>query len=328
MWTVGRNVRACIIPADIYRHTTRVIGGAEAVDHYASLGDRDAFDAEYWPLELYKLTLAPPERELAGRVVLVTGGSRGIGAAIARRLALEGAHVVVTDLDEPGAQSVAAEIVSANGAGRAIGAQMDVTDEASVAAAFDLAKLTYGGLDVLISNAGIAHVAPIDELALADWERSLAVNATGHFLAAREAMRLFKEQRLGGAIVFIATKNVTAPGRDFGAYSAAKAAEAQLARVLAIEGGELGVRVNMVNPDAIFEGSSLWSPEVRRQRAETYGIEADQLETFYQQRNLLRAQVTAEDVAEAALWLASDRSAKTTGAMIPVDGGLREAFPR
>jgi NAD(P)-dependent dehydrogenase (short-subunit alcohol dehydrogenase family) len=328
MWTLGRNVRACVIPADIYRHTTQVIAGAEAVDHYASLGNRDAFDAEYWPLELYKLTLAPPERELAGRVVLVTGGGRGIGAAIARRLALEGAHVVVTDVDEAGAQAVAAEIVGANGAGRAVGARMDVTDEASVAAAFDLAKLIYGGLDVLISNAGIAHVAPIDELALADWERSLAVNATGHFLVAREAMRLFKEQQLGGAIVFVATKNVTAPGRDFGAYSAAKAAEAQLARVLAIEGGEIGVRVNMVNPDAIFEGSSLWSPEVRQQRAETYGIEADQLEAFYQQRNLLHAQVTAEDVAEAALWLASDRSAKTTGAMIPVDGGLREAFPR
>lgn len=328
MWTVGRDMRACVIPADIYHHTIRVIGGAQAADRYASLSERDAFDAEYWPLELYKLTLAPPERQLARRIALVTGAARGIGAAIARRLAGEGAHVVVTDVNEAGAAEVASSIVAANGEGRAIGLRMDVTDEESVAAAFDLARLTYGGLDVLISNAGAAHVAPIDSLSLAAWEQSLAVNATGHFLVAREAMRLFKEQGLGGSMVFIATKNVTAPGKDFGAYSAAKAAEAQLARVLAIEGGEHGVRANMVNPDAIFEDSGLWSEEVRRDRAAAYGILVGDLEEHYRQRNLLKARVTADDVAEAVFWLASDRSAKTTGAMIPVDGGLREAFPR
>jgi rhamnulose-1-phosphate aldolase/alcohol dehydrogenase len=328
MWTVGKDVRATIIPADIYRHTMRVMDGAEAVDRYKSLSEHDGFHAEYWPLELYKLTLAPKDRELAGRVALVTGAARGIGAAIARRLAAEGAHVVVTDLNEDGAQTVAKEIVAGNGAGRAVATRLDVADERSVQAAFDLARLTYGGLDVLVSNAGMAHVAPLDELALADWERSLAVNATGHFLVAREAVRLFKEQGLGGSIVFVATKNVTAPGKDFGAYSAAKAAEAQLARVLAIEGGEHGIRVNMVNPDAIFDDSGLWSEEVRRQRAATYGIPVDQLEEHYRQRNLLRARVTADDVAEAVLWLASDRAAKTTGAMIPVDGGVPGAFPR
>lgn len=328
MWTTGKDARACVVPADIYHHTIRVIRGAEAVDRYRSLSEYDAFHAEYWPLELYKLTLAPRDRELAGRVALVTGAARGIGAAIARRLAAEGAHVVVTDVNVDGAQQVANEIVTANGAGRATATSLDVTDERSVRAGFDLARLTYGGLDILVSNAGIAHVGALDQLSLADWERSLAVNTTGHFLVAREALRLFKEQGLGGAIVFIATKNVTAPGKDFGAYSAAKAAEAQLARVLAIEGGEHGIRVNMVNPDAIFEDSGLWSDEVRRQRAASYGIPVDQLEEHYRQRNLLRTRVTAEDVAEAVLWLASDRSAKTTGAMIPVDGGVREAFPR
>ncbi len=328
MWTVGKDVRATIIPADIYRHTMDIITGAETVDRYRSLDEREGFFAEYWPLELYKLTLAPRDRELAGRVALVTGAARGIGAAIARRLAAEGAHVVVTDLNETGAQEIANELAAANGAGRAVAARLDVTDEASVTSAFDLARLTYGGLDILVSNAGVAQVGPIDELSLADWDRSLAVNATGHFLVAREAVRLFKEQRLGGSIVFVATKNVTAPGKDFGAYSAAKAAEAQLARVLAIEGGEHGIRINMVNPDAIFEDSGLWSDEVRRQRAASYGIAVDELEEHYRQRNLLRARVTADDVAEAVLWLASDRAAKTTGAMIPVDGGVREAFPR
>ncbi len=328
MWTVGKDVRATIIPADIYRHTMNIINGAETVDRYRSLDERNGFFAEYWPLELYKLTLAPKDRELAGRVALITGGARGIGAAIARRLATEGAHVVVTDLNEAGAQAVADEIVTANGAGRGVATRLDVTDELSVKAAFDLARLTYGGLDVLVSNAGIAHVSPLDELSLADWERSMAVNATGHFLVAREAVRLFKEQGLGGSIVFVATKNVTAPGKDFGAYSAAKAAEAQLGRVLAIEGGEHGIRVNMVNPDAIFDDSGLWSDAVRQQRAASYGIAVDELEEHYRHRNLLGARVTADDVAEAVLWLASDRAAKTTGAMIPVDGGVREAFPR
>ena len=328
MWTAGRDIRSSVIPSDIYHHTISVMGGAEAVDRYASLSEKDAFEAEYWPLELYKLTLAPPERELSRRIALVTGAARGIGAAIARRLAAEGAHVIVTDVHETGAQAVASAIRAANGEGCAVGARLDVTDEESVATAFELARLTYGGLDVLVSNAGIAHVAPIDTLSLAAWEQSLAVNATGHFLVGREAMRLFKEQGLGGAMVFVATKNVPAPGRNFGAYSAAKAAEAQLARVLAIEGGQHGIRVNMVNPDAVFEDSGLWSEELRHQRASVYGIGSHDLEDFYRQRNLLRARVTPDDVAEAVLWLASDRSAKTTGAMIPVDGGVREAFPR
>lgn len=328
MWTVGKDARACVIPADIYHHTIGVVSGAEAIDRYASLNERDAFDAEYWPLELYKLTLAPPDRELAGRVALVTGAGRGIGAAIARRLAAEGAHVVATDVDGQAASDLAADLVKAHGPGRSIGATLDVTSEASTAGAFELARLTYGGLDILVSNAGVVHVSPMDELSLEDWERSLAVNATGHFLVAREAMRLFKEQGLGGAMVFVATKNVTAPGKDFGAYSAAKAAEAQLARVLAIEGGAYGVRANIVNPDAVFEGSGLWSEEVRAQRAASYGIAPDELEDYYRDRNLLRQRVTGEHVAEAVLWLASDRSSRTTGAMIPVDGGVREAFPR
>ena len=328
MWTVGRQMRSCVIPADIYHHTIGIIHGAETIDAYATLGDRDAFDAEYWPLELYKLTLAPPEKELAGRICLITGAGRGIGAAIARRLAAEGAHVVVTDVDAPGAETVATDLLKQYGAGRAIGIGLDVTSEVSVTAAFEATKLAFGGLDILISNAGTAHVAPLDELALADWDRSLAVNATGHFLVAREALRLFKAQGLGGSMVFVATKNVTAPGKDFGAYSAAKAAEAQLARVLAIEGGGVGVRVNMVNPDAVFDGSGLWSEQMRQQRAASYAIDAADLEEHYRQRNLLRVHVSAEDVAEAVFWLASDRSAKTTGAMIPVDGGVREAFPR
>jgi NAD(P)-dependent dehydrogenase (short-subunit alcohol dehydrogenase family) len=328
MFTAGRDRRTAGIVSDMYHHTIAVMGNATAFGRYVSLTARDAFDVEYWPLELYKLTLAPPEKELARRIVLITGGASGIGRAVARRLAAEGAHVVIGDLDEAGARTTADEIVRAVGGGRAIGLKMDVTDEASVRAAVEEAILAYGGLDVLISNAGIAHSAPVAEMALADWERSFAVNSTGHFLVAREAMRVLIRQGIGGALVFVATKNVMAPGKDFAAYSAAKAAEAQLAKVLALEGAPHGIRANIVNPDAVFQDSKLWSEDVRRQRAAAQGIAVEALEDFYRKRNLLGVRVLPEDVAEAVLFLASDRSAKTTGCTITVDGGLREAFPR
>ncbi|HSB42148.1 MAG TPA: SDR family oxidoreductase, partial [Methylomirabilota bacterium] len=311
-----------------YHHTISVLGAATSFGRYVSLSARDAFDVEYWPLELYKLSLAPPEKELARRVALVTGGASGIGRAAAQRLAAEGAHVLVTDLDAAGARKVAEEIVGTQGTGRAAGLGLDVTNESSVRAAFEAAVLAYGGVDIVISNAGTAHSAPVDRMALADWERSFAVNATGHFLVAREGMRVLKAQGLGGAFVFVATKNVMSPGKDFSAYSAAKAAEAQLAKVLALEGGPHGIRSNIVNPDAVFRDSKLWSEDVRRERARAQGISVDDLEDFYRKRNILARPILPEDVAEAVLFLASDRSAKTTGCTLTVDGGVKDAFPR
>ncbi len=324
-WKDARHTR---MVADMYRHTVRVVGMAQGIGEYRSLGLQDTYDVESWPLELYRMSLAPPEKELARRVALVTGAAGGIGRAIARRLAAEGCHVVAADLDGDKADAAAAEICEAQGPERAVGVRMDVADEASVEAAFDAAVASYGGLDVLVSNAGIALSAPIDRLELKDWRRSLEVNATGHFLSARAALRIMKEQGLGGSMVFIASKNVLAPGKDFGAYSASKAAQTQLARILAIEGGEAGIRVNIINPDAVFQDSNLWSSGVREERARAHGIKPDELEDFYRRRNLLGARVFAEDVAEAAFWLASDRSAKTTGCILTVDGGVREAFPR
>ena len=222
MFTVGKDRRSAGIVSDIYHHTISVLGAASSFGRYVSLSLRDAFDVEYWPLELYKLTLAPPEKELARRIALVTGAASGIGRAVALRLAAEGAHVVITDLDAAGARKVADEVVASAGGGRAIGVGMDVTSESSVKAALDEALLAYGGLDIVVSNAGIAHSAPIDRLDLAEWERSFAVNTTGHFLVAREALRLLKSQGLGGAFVFVATKNVMSPGKDFSAYSASR----------------------------------------------------------------------------------------------------------
>lgn len=328
MFTTGQDAKAARIAAEIYQRTVWVLGAASAFGAYASLTPREAFDVEYWPLELYKLAKAPPEKELARRIALVTGGASGIGRAVARRLAREGAHVVVADLDRSGAEAVARELADEHGAGRAIGVAMDVTAEASVRAGVRAAVEAYGGLDIVVSNAGVAPVGAIDQMPLADWERSLAVNATGHLLVTREALRVLKAQGLGGAFVFVATKNVMAPGKDFAAYSAAKAAEAQLAKVVAIEGGPHGIRANIVNPDAVFRDSRLWSEEVRAERARAHGIPPGRLEEFYRARNLLGVSVLPEDVAEAVLFLASDRAAKTTGCTLTVDGGVRDAFPR
>ena len=328
MFTTGKDRRTAGIVNDIYHHTISVLGAATSFGRYISLSARDAFDVEYWPLELYKLAQAPPEKELSRRIGLVTGGASGIGRAAALKLAAEGAHVVVADLDEAGARKVADEVVTAAGAGRAVGIGMDVASEGSVRAGFEEAVLAYGGLDIVISNAGIAHSSPVDEMSLAEWERSFAVNSTGHFLVAREGMRLLKAQGLGGAFVFVATKNVMSPGKDFSAYSAAKASEAQLAKVVALEGGADGIRSNIVSPDAVFRDSKLWSEDVRRERARAQGITVEQLEDFYRKRNILAAPILPEDVAEAICFLASDRSAKTTGCTVTVDGGVKDAFPR
>ncbi|HEX9162301.1 MAG TPA: bifunctional rhamnulose-1-phosphate aldolase/short-chain dehydrogenase, partial [Thermoanaerobaculia bacterium] len=320
MFTAGKDARAARIVRDIYRHTMRIITAAQSKGGYATLDDDDAFHAEYWPLELYKLTLLPKEKDLAGKIAIVTGAASGIGRAIAERFAEEGAHVVVTDIDEQLASEVARGVVEKNGLRRAIAVRLDVSSEENVERAFAETVLAYGGVDIVVSNAGISSFGSLDVLETKDWDRSFAVNSRGHFLVARNALRIMKQQGTGGSIVFNASKNVTAPGKEFGAYSVSKAAEAQLCRIVALEGGEFGIRANMLNPDAIFGGSRFWSDEMRAMRAQNYGIDASKLPDYYRNRTLLKTEVTAADVAEAALFLAGPRSAKTTGAMLPVDG--------
>jgi rhamnulose-1-phosphate aldolase/alcohol dehydrogenase len=324
----GKDRRAARITHDLYVHTMQVIRQASAIGAYTALPPQAQCDFEYWPMENFKLSLLPPEKTLSRRIALITGAAGAIGRAIAARLHREGASVILTDVDDRKLRALSDELNRESGEQTTVAIAMDVTREDSVRRAFEHAILAYGGLDILISNAGIARSAPVEDVSLTDWNESLAVNATGHFLVCREAMRLFRRQRLGGTIVVVATKNVLAPGKDFGPYSASKAAQVQLARVLALEGAEIGVRVNMVNPDAVFEGSGLWSPALREARAKAYGIPVDTIETYCANRNLLKVPVTAHDVSDAVVFLASDSSSKTTGAMIPVDGGCREAFPR
>ncbi len=327
MLTSGKDATETAMVAQLYRHAMAVMRNACAIGRYTSVSAREAFGVEYWPLELYKLTLAPPEAELSRQIGLVTGAAGGIGRAIAQQLVDRGACVVVTDLHRDRVEALADTLNRRAGRRRALGLVMDVTDERSVERAFDALLRAFGGLDFLVSNAGVAHVAGVDRLRLADWEHSLSVNATGHFLVARAAVRLLRAQGMGGSLVFIASKNVLAPGKEFGAYSAAKAAQVQLARVLAIENGEFGIRANLVNPDGVFDGSGLWQA-IGASRAKTYRIRPGALEAYYQRRNLLKTRILPEDVAEAVCFFVSHRSAKTTGCILTVDGGLREAFPR
>lgn len=327
MLTTGKNLQEAKVVQEIYEHSMRVQAGACFVDRYESLPLAQAFEMEYWSLELYKLSLAAKEKELARRVAWVTGAAGGIGRAIVERLAEEGAHVVALDLDRKKVEALAEKLNARLRSPFVLGYPMDVTSEASIEKAMAKTLRTFGGIDFLVSNAGVAHVAPVEKLDLKSWERSFQVNATGHFLVARQVIRELQSQRMGGALVFIASKNVLAPGKDFAAYSAAKSAETQLARVLAIESGEAGIRVNIIHPDGVFEGSGLWG-EIKRVRARSHGIKPGALERFYQDRNLMKVRVEPKDVAESVLFLLSNRSAKTTGCMITVDGGLREAFPR
>jgi NAD(P)-dependent dehydrogenase (short-subunit alcohol dehydrogenase family) len=236
--------------------------------------------------------------------------------------------VVVADLNYEGAQEVAEELVIANGARRAVAVPVDVTREDAVVTMTRRAVLEYGGLDILVASAGLATSASVTETTLADWELNYAVLARGYFLAAREAFRVLREQGRGGTIVFVASKNALVAGANAAAYSSAKAASLHLARCLAEEGGPDGIRVNTVNPDAVIEGSSIWSSDWKAERASTYGVDTDDLQSFYRGRTKLGVDVYPEDVAEAIAFFAGPRSAKSTGNILNVDGGVTAAYPR
>ena len=326
--TTGSDAARARVSRDLYHRAIVVEDAADALGGFRSLSESEAFAIEYWPLERYKLAQAPPRGELSGRVALVTGAASGIGRATARVLAARGAHVVVADLNEEGALEVAEELVIANGARRAIAVHVDVTREDAVVAMTRRAVLEYGGLDILVASAGLATSAPVTETTLADWELNYAVLARGYFLAAREAFRVLREQGRGGSIVFVASKNALVAGANASAYSSAKAASLHLARCLAEEGGPDGIRVNTVNPDAVIEGSGIWSSDWKAERASTYGVETGELQSFYRGRTKLGVDVYPEDVAEAIAFFAGPRSAKSTGNIVNVDGGVTAAYPR
>jgi rhamnulose-1-phosphate aldolase/alcohol dehydrogenase len=327
MFTLAKDKPTARIASEFYRNAINVMRGAEAVGGYLGLPEQEAFDIEYWALEEAKLRRMPPPAPLEGRIALITGGAGGIGRATAERLLADGACVVLADIDTAALAATETELSARFGADRVRRTEMDVTDEAAVIAGAAFAAREFGGLDILVANAGIASAAPIEETTLAIWRRNHDILAEGYFLVSRESFKLMKAQ--GGSIVFVGSKNALAASVNASAYASAKAAAVHLARCLALEGAPHGIRVNVVNPDAVLRGSRIWSGDWRKERADAYGVDPGAaLEAHYRERSLLKREVLPEDVAEAIAFFASERSAKSTGNMLNVDAGNAQAFTR
>ena len=329
LFGAGKSRKDAAIAADIAEHTLRVKAQGEALGRYEPLPESDLFDMEYWGLEQAKLG-KDVEKPLSRQVALVTGAAGAIGVGICLELVKAGAHVVLADVDAAGLERARERVAKAGGSSCCTAVRMDVTNEDSVRDAFAHACRTFGGVDVVVPNAGIAHVSALAATAQKDWQRVIDVNLGGYFLTMREGARVLKQQGLGGNIVVNASKNVFGPGADFGAYSASKAAGHQLGKVAAIELAPFGIRVNMINADAVFaEGetqSGLWQ-EIGADRAKSKGIAPEALEEHYRERNLLRARISGAHVGKAVVFFAANVT-PTTGATLPVDGGVAAAFPR
>ncbi|UXN58821.1 bifunctional rhamnulose-1-phosphate aldolase/short-chain dehydrogenase [Phyllobacterium zundukense] len=328
MLSFAKDKATARIAGEFYVNAINVMRGASSVSEYQGLPEQEAFDIEYWLLEEAKLQRMPKPKSLAGRVAFVTGGAGGIGRATAERLLGEGACVVLADIDAEALKTAHDDFARRYTADAVRSVQLNVTDEAGVIASYAEASVEFGGVDILVSNAGIASSAPIETTELSMWTRNIDILATGYFLVAREAFRLFRRQKIGGNVVFVASKNGLAASPNASAYCAAKAAEIHLARCLALEGAEGGIRVNTVNPDAVLRGSKIWNGEWREQRAASSNLQVDELEEHYRKRSLLKLNVLPEDIAEAIYFLASDASAKSTGNIINVDAGNAQSFTR
>jgi len=325
MFSFGKDKQTSRVAGEFYVNAINVMRGAEAVSAYTPIEESEKFRIEYWELEEAKLRRMPPPKPLATRVALVTGAGSGIGKAIAHRLAAEGACVIVADLDTDSAEAVADEL---GGPDRAVAVTMNVTDEEEITAAFREAVLAFGGVDLVVNNAGISISKPLLETTAKDWDLQHDIMARGSFLVSREAARLMIEQGLGGDIVYIVSKNAVFAGPNNIAYSATKADQAHQVRLLAAELGQHGIRVNGVNPDGVVRGSGIFAGGWGAQRAATYGIEEDKLGEFYAQRTLLKREVLPEHVANAIFALTAGDLTHTTGLHIPVDAGVAPAFLR
>ena len=334
MFSYGANKQTARVAGEFYVNAINVMRGAEGLSAYAPIKESEKFKIEYWSLEEAKLARMPKPNPLAARIALVTGAASGIGKAIATRLAAEGACVVIADLDLEKAQSVAREIArengasEANGADVAIGLAADVSDEAAVRAAINTAVLAFGGLDLIVNNAGLSLSKALLDTTVADWDLQHDVMAKGSFLVSKAAAKVLIEQKLGGDIVYIASKNSIVAGPNNIAYSAAKADQAHQVRLLAAELGGHGVKVNGINPDGVVRGSGIFSGGWGAQRAAVYGVDEEDLGAYYAQRTLLKREVLPENVANAVFAICSADLSHTTGTHIPVDAGVAAAFLR
>ncbi|MFJ8807153.1 bifunctional aldolase/short-chain dehydrogenase [Streptomyces sp. NPDC102490] len=325
MFSFGKDKQTARVAGEFYVNAINVMRGAEAVSSYAPIEESEKFRIEYWALEEAKLRRMPSPKPLATRVALVTGAGSGIGKAIARRLVDEGACVVVADLNAENAAAVAEEL---GGDDQAVAVGVDVTSEEQIAAAFEAAVLAFGGVDLVVNNAGISISKPLLETTAKDWDLQHAIMARGSFLVSREAARVMTAQEMGGDIVYIVSKNAVFAGPNNIAYSATKADQAHQVRLLAAELGEHGIRVNGVNPDGVVRGSGIFAGGWGARRAAVYGVPEEKLGEFYAQRTLLKREVLPEHVANAVFALTGGDLTHTTGLHVPVDAGVAAAFLR
>lgn len=324
----GASIAETKVLADIAFHSHSV--GATVVDCFAhprTLPDNEIFGFDYWPMELYKLKLKPAAPKFTGSIFVVTGAGSGIGRGIALYLGSLGASVVLADIDEKGLSETEAEFIRLKYPAPLI-VSGDQSEEKVAEETIAKTVDNFGGLDGLVLNAGIPVSGMIEELSAESWRKGLEVNLTSAFLLTKFGLRALRVQSMGGSLVYIASKNAFSPGAGFGGYSVSKAGMIQLMRISALEGGSIGVRANALNPDAVFDNSKLWEGGVREQRAKEHGVRPEELEDFYAKRNILKARVRSEDVARSVAYLLSDESSRTTGAVIPVDGGVAAGFPR
>ena len=328
MVSIAKDKATARIAAEFYVNAINVMRDANAIDTYVGLPEQEAFDIEYWLLEEAKLQRMPKAKPLVGKVAVVTGGAGGIGRAIVERFLSEGACCALLDIDAAALDSTRTELTNKYGADVVRTMVCDVTSEDSVIAAYRQTALEFGGVDILVSNAGIASAAPIEDTSLALWMRNQNILATGYFLVGREAFRVMKAQAIGGSMVFIASKNGMVASNQASAYCAAKAAEIQLSRSFALEGAPLGIRSNVVNPDAVIRGSKIWTGAWSQERAAANNVSEEELEAFYRDRSMLKRSVFPEDIAEATYFLASELAAKSTGNIVNVDAGNLAAFTR
>ncbi len=325
MFSFGADKQTARVAGEFYVNAINVMRGAEALSAYAPIDEAEKFRIEYWALEEAKLARMPAPKPLAARVAFVTGAGSGIGRAIAHRLAAEGACVVVADIDAASAEAVANEL---GGTDTAIGLTADVTDEEQVAEAIRKAVLSFGGVDLIVNNAGLSISKSLLETTARDWDLQHDVMARGSFLVSREAARILIDQAMGGDIIYIVSKNALFAGPNNVAYGASKADQAHQVRLLAAELGQYGIRVNGVNPDGVVRGSGIFAKGWGADRARTYGIPEDKLGEFYAQRTLLKREVLPEHVAAAVFALTGGDLSQTTGLHIPVDAGVPAAFLR
>jgi len=325
MFSFGKDAQTARVAGEFFINAINVMTGAEAISQYAPIEESEKFNIEYWQLEEEKLLRMPKAKPLASKIAFVTGGGSGIGAATARRLAAEGAHVVVADLDPQSATDLAKEIGSAD---IALGVAIDVSKKDAISAAVDEAVLAFGGVDILVNNAGLSISKPLLETTEKDWDIQSDVMAKGSFLASQAAVQVMKDQGTGGDIVYIVSKNAVFAGPNNVAYGAAKANQAHQVRLLAAELGEMGIRVNGINPDGVVRGSKIFAGGWGAQRAAVYGVKEEELGAYYAGRTLLKLEVLPESIAAAVFALLSGDLGLTTGAHIPVDSGVAAAFLR